>query len=555
MKTKIPHLLLGSPIGLLMLNAILLTSSANADSIVDLVRINVPVSCTLSSSINVGDEHRASITNGVYKTEIGTTNLTITCNDNSGFSLYAVGFTDDIQGKNVLSSSNLNPSNSIITGTAESGDISNWAMKVSTDSNVAYNVSIENGFDNYSSVPFRYTKVATRHTGTDVGQSAVGSNLTTTYAAYINKTQPADSYAGQVKYTLVHPYSLDPPQDYETESGYIGYYPNATSYVGNMERQRIQNTDTSATLKAPGYIREGYGFAGWNTAYDYSGVYYGPNETISFDSGEFTDDNKGLSLYAVWAKSEGSIQNWSGCPSLQIGDVVALTDDRDGNTYAIAKLADNQCWIVENMRLSDAVDPQTMSVGSDSLGDGFTVLPLSSNNWATSSTLAQFNDNNITNGNNYSYGGYYSWPAAVASSARYVSGTETTDTSVCPSGWRLPTGGQAITGSKNDFYILIKTLTNEEPNRGQNGGHGYYEGFDYSNSIRKYPNNFVYSGYWDSGSNTATSRDISGFLWTATTYGNGNNAYYFYLNQTRVRPGNDYIDKYYGNSFRCISSN
>ena len=531
---------------------ILSSHGATADSTVDSIKVTVPVSCTMSSSISAGNSHQAEIANGIYKAQIGTTNIRIVCNDYTGFSLYAVGFTDDIQGKTVLSSS-LSPSYDIITGTADSGDTSNWAMKIDTDSSATYAVSIENGFNNYSLVPSRYTKIATRNTETDAGQTAVGVNLTTTYAAYINNTQPAGSYIGQVKYILVHPYDLDPPQEYETEPGYIGYYSNATSYVGNMERQPIRYTDVSATLKAPNYIREGYGFAGWNTAYDYSGTFYGPNETITFDAGQYTDGDKGLSLYAVWVKTKGTMQNWQSCSTLPQNAITALTDSRDNNTYAVAKLADNQCWIIENMRLDDTVDSQTMSAGSDSLGYGFTTLPLSSNNWVSDNTLAQFNDSNLTNDNNYSYGGYYSWPAAVASSASYVSGTETTDTSICPLGWRLPTGGMAITGSDNDFYILIKTLTNEEPNRGQTG-HGYYEGFDYSNSIRKYPNNFVYSGYWDSGNNTATSRDTSGFLWTATTYGNGINAYYFYLSQTRVRPGDDYIGKYHGNSFRCISS-
>ena len=41
--------------------------------------------------------------------------------------------------------------------------------------------------------------------------STGGVKLTTTYAAYISKTQPADTYSGQVIYTLVHPSDHDAP--------------------------------------------------------------------------------------------------------------------------------------------------------------------------------------------------------------------------------------------------------------------------------------------------------------------------------------------------------
>ena len=56
-------------------------------------------------------------------------------------------------------------------------------------------------------VPNEYTKVAHKNSGTDMTATTGGVKLTTTYAAYISKTQPADTYSGQVIYTLVHPSS------------------------------------------------------------------------------------------------------------------------------------------------------------------------------------------------------------------------------------------------------------------------------------------------------------------------------------------------------------
>ena len=551
MKTKILYLLLGSPIGLLMLNAILLTSSANADSIVDSVRINVPVACTLSSSINVGDEHRANIANGVYESEIGITNLKIVCNDYEGFSLYAIGFTDNIYGRTVLSS-DYDSSYDIATGTAESGDQSNWAMRINTETDALYDLSIENGFNNYSSIPSRYTKIATRNASTDTGPLAVGSNLMTSYAVYINKTQPTGNYIGQVKYTLVHPYNMEPLQEYETDSGYIGYYPNSTSYIGNMEQQAIRQDDTSAVLKAPSYVRKGYGFAGWNTAFDYTGDYYGPNETISFEPGQYVNGEKGLSLYAVWVKSEGEIQDWSGCPTLSIGEVTALTDKRDNNTYAVAKLADGKCWMIENQRINDNAIGGDFITNTDNVGENFNGIPANSNEWNDSNvTLPQFNNSNLSIGGISSYGGYYSWPTAIANLSSFAANNENATTSICPSGWNLPAGGQTTIVTGADYYNLIKSILNAEPNQNLSTGYGYYNGTNYSNLIRKYPNNFVYSGYWNISQ--SESNGENGYYWTSASNNSGN-AYYMYLSSEIIRPGNGYNTKNRGATIRCINS-
>lgn len=551
MKKNKQYILLSTLVSAPLVFGVMSSSRTSANSVVDSVSIKVPIACTLSGSISSGNEHNATISNGVYKTDIGTTNLKIVCNDNSGFSLYAVGFTDDIQGKTTMSSS-INSLYDIATGTAESGNASNWAMKISAESNALYDVSIENGFDNYSSVPSRFTKIAARSTGTDAGQLAFGANLTTTYAAYISKTQPSGSYIGQVKYTLVHPHNLDPPQEYETESGYIGYYPNATSYVGTMERQAIQQTDTMATLSAPKYSREGYGFAGWNDKYDYTGNYYGPNEDIVFEAGAYSGGNKGLSLYAIWIKSEGDIQNWSGCTSMQVGNVTALTDSRDGNTYAIAKLADEKCWTIENIRIGDSTTETPLASGSDSLGSGFSALPSSSNSWVTISTSPQFNSINLSEDATFSYGGYYSWPAVIASSSELTFNNQSANTSICPAGWHLPRGGQTTVNSTADYYILAKSIFGEEPNQNLSTGYGYYIGRQFSDLIRHYPNNFVYSGYWDGDS--PDSRGSSGFYWTSTANDSGN-AYYLYINDDIVRPGNGYNNKHRGSTFRCITNN
>ena len=217
-----------APLGLLGLTifsgAFLMSSYSYAtdDSTVDNVSINVPVSCTMSGTGM--NSHNANIVNGTYQADIGTTTLKAFCNDTNGFSIYAAGYTgDEIGGTNstklvgTSASSNATIDTGTNTGPVGGNDTSNWAIKLTAPSNPTptYPITITsdaNGpFSSYHLVPSSYTKVATRLSGTDIGQSAEGATLTTTYATYISKTQPADTYQGKVIYTLVHPYNHNAP--------------------------------------------------------------------------------------------------------------------------------------------------------------------------------------------------------------------------------------------------------------------------------------------------------------------------------------------------------
>ena len=207
--------------GIIVLSGTILMSSivnADNDSVVDEINITVPVSCSLSG---VGmNSHNTNIANGIYTADIGTTTLHAFCNDNEGFAIYAAGYTGNEVGatnSNRLVGTAASNNAVIDTGLNTSGDTSNWAMKLSVVSSPTptYPITIDSApnvsgganasFSDYHTVPNRYAKVAHRDSGTDIGQSAEGATLNTTYAAYISKTQPADTYSGQVIYTLVHP--------------------------------------------------------------------------------------------------------------------------------------------------------------------------------------------------------------------------------------------------------------------------------------------------------------------------------------------------------------
>ena len=573
-----------------------------ADDVIDDVAINIPVSCTMTGTGQ--NTHSANVTNGTYEDDIGTTTLKVLCNDSEGFSIYAIGFTgDQYTGADHTKLIGVANNQKISTGTATSGSTSNWAMKLETDSTATYALTLDNGFGSYSAVPDTYTKVAHKDSGTDIGTSAVGSTLTTTYASFIASNQVADTYSGKVKYTMVHPASETPLHPETTQAGQICYYPNGSNVEGSMGCQTVSTSATNATLLASNFSREGYGFAGWSKTFDYSDTtgYLGPQETITFTAGEYTGDNPGLSLYARWIKSVGSLQNWSDCSSLQSGAVTALTDQRDNETYAIAKLADGNCWMIENIRLENTGTDNTNGSLAQGYNASFAGLADPEAPWANDSTTAnslystdgstdktisgsnqdnrfpRYNNintpttatdrpsnptsnsatNSTTNASMYSYGNYYTWAAAIADTTNYTTNNQSvTSTSICPTGWHLPKGGNKSNEANNEFWALIVTGINggTNPANYDSSTQPYYtgtpEGSGASNALRAYPNNFVYSGYVNSGS--VYSRGSTGGYWSSTA-NSSPYAYSMSFDSSYVGPGTSYGSKNLGRSIRCLA--
>ena len=169
--------------------------------------VTLGTACNFSS--NVDNQHNATITNGVNSTDIGKTTLNVTCNDQGGYAVYAIGYTNDEYGNTSLKSS-ISDDYNISTGTSTSGNTSNWSMKLSTAPGTT-TATIENNYNNYHAVPDDYTKVATLNTITNPDTSTTGSSISTTYQTYISPTQPVGTYTGKVKYTLVHPSTAPKP--------------------------------------------------------------------------------------------------------------------------------------------------------------------------------------------------------------------------------------------------------------------------------------------------------------------------------------------------------
>ena len=156
---------------------------------------NTTASVTVSSSCalvaTVDSAHTAELTPGVFQDNIGKTTFTATCNDANGYDIYAVGYTNTEFGRNDMLGSNTG--RTIDTGTATSGESSNWGMKLTAVNN-SVAPTITTGYTANHAVPDDYTKVAS-YSGSTMTEMS-GSKFETTYAVYPASTQAPDTYVG-----------------------------------------------------------------------------------------------------------------------------------------------------------------------------------------------------------------------------------------------------------------------------------------------------------------------------------------------------------------------
>ena len=639
MRVNIRSSMILSLMGFTALSFLVLSSSSALahSSTVSTASITIDESCTMFGTTNTA--HTADLVNGTYSgtnypNGIGQTTLKVFCNDSNGFAIYAIGYTNDEYGNNKLhwsgATSTSDITNDINTGIYSSGaTTSSWSMKLSAvagtyaatiDDGVSANNNSTDNFTNWHIVPTEYKRVAYRTSGTDLNtnNNGTGSSITTTYDAYVSATQPAGTYVGQVKYTLVHPNKsdqsnkpLNPLTSTDCPAGYVCYAPNSGDIEGSMAsiseetittsdkagRVNLGTSATTADLIAPNYKRSGYGFAGWSTDFEAtsSSTIYGPNETITVDLSA-----SGLALYPVWIAKEPNVTmqtfnstNYSAYTSAPNGTVIALEDERDHDVYAVAKLADGKWWMIENLRLDNTATLTTtnthnplhdtnniVTLKTDYANNTIaTHLAASNSTWCTSGNAACY-DQTMLNTNNtrisdssftanyywdgatykwYSYGNYYNWYSATAGNGTYSFSNQNDSVAgdLCPAGWRLPKGGQITVNTTADYYVLVKTLMNgAEPNHTVGGYNSYTTEDDTdlgtiaSETLRTYPNNFLYSGSWYN--TNANYRNSFGFYWASSTASN-HNASSLFLNFLVVRPGVYNSNKHYGYSVRCVA--
>ena len=516
-------------------------SSATTNLASDNFTLSIPISCTLTASIKAGEEHSISMVSGQYKADIGKTTMDTTCNDPNGFVVYAIGSSNNEEGNNKLKAFTLSDTYDIASGTAESGDTSNWAMKLTPIPNGDFTPIIDNNYTQYSIVPNTWTKIAHKNPGTtDITKK---TSFTTTYAVYLESTQPAGTYRGQVKYVMFHPSTAAEPTD---------TIEHAFTLAG---KSKVQVTDP-----------------------------------ITGQSGSFY-------------KMQDMTTNI--CESTTLVDeqnTLQLVDIRDNKLYWVTKLRDGHCWMTQNLDLD--LSPSTTLTSNDTdLNDNsmagaygkdyaydvtnniISWTPQNTTkhsatgagtNWANSNNVAYSLDpgewywdgddstpdcnylnasagcthftQDRTNANRHlSVGNYYNWSAAIASddsssltNSTYGSASDPDATnrnpqnSICPKGWRLPTISYKgnVVNSTSEFARV----------------NGLY------NNVTK----LIGSPLWfvRSGAIYANRLDASGYnaLYWSSTVSNANFAYYLLANSTFVSSDTNYgYSRDRGETVRCLA--
>ena len=215
-----------------------------------------------------------------------------------------------------------------------------------------------------------------------------------------------------------------------------------------------------------------------------------------------------------------------GLPLSQCTDVAQLVyDSRDGEGYYVQRLADGNCWMLDNLRL-DLLNPNILSnlSPSNTNADEASLTSLRSGNsnagaqYATSgittwsgsnadksipSINVAYDDDIVTN---YGHGSgrvgiFYNYCAATAGSNCYSGDPSvyTVDYSVCPAGWSMPSGG--ANGDYNNLYNQYTGTTTEK------------------NDNFKQETSVSLSGQVSWNSTTISDSDTQARLWTSTLYG------------------------------------
>ena len=463
MKNSATHIIIGMPIIITAFaGAILASNYVSADDVVDEINVTVPVSCSLSGTgMNT---HNANISNGTYQANIGTTTLHAFCNDSNGFAIYAAGYTGDEIGatnsnKLVGAATNTTIETGLATTTGNP-DISNWAMKLAitqdsgdTAGTNAYTIDSapntsggsDATFSQYHVVPNEYTKVAHKNSATDMTANTGGVKLTTTYAAYISKTQPADTYTGQVIYTLVHPASASAP---------IACNPSGTTISTVRCMQDITSTNKSAVLAS---MTEGtqYALKDKRDGKEYKiakladgKVWMTQNLDLDLDSSRtYTNEDTDLG----WNTQTNTYQTASWIPSRSTYATATnnIHEWCQGGTYNAQYGYCTQNNTLESYDPGDLYWNTTASDYSDwnayySSCDYSTSTPSCDESLNPLSTYTS-----STGTQQYHLGNYYNWAAAIASNDASIYGYSTGDTdmpfinletnqSICPAGWTLP---------------------------------------------------------------------------------------------------------------------
>ena len=412
------------------------------------VTVNVNTACTASG----GGTYSAKAVPGNTVTIAGSTFSTV-CNDSEGYSIYAVGYGgesyDAPTNTQMIGTGSIG---NIVTGTAKSGNTSNWAMQVTPTSGSA--PTITNGFDsaNFHVVPEDYAQVA-KYTSTTASPTATGARIDAKYQVYVISTQAIGTYIGKVKYIMVHPNDAPAPSTATT-------FDQAFADAGKTKQGNYYKMQdgTASICEA---VTEG-------------------------QVGQLIDprDNE---VYYVGKLKDGKC--WM-LDNLRLGD---------SSTISLTPADTN---IASNYTL-----PASGTANFNS-STGYTTAAVNADYKNTTTTSYGAGSGKI--------GNYYTYCSASAGTYCYAEGSGTGNAryDICPAGWRMPKGGdsgeyQALYTSYSISATDLKIALSTPLSGVFTNGLAYYQGGDgHFWSSTMYDGSYMYKLRVDSGSGAYPTGDM-----------------------------------------------
>lgn len=223
--------------------------------------------------------------------------------------------------------------------------------------------------------------------------------------------------------------------------------------------------------------------------------------------------------------------------------VIQLTDSRGGTpqTYEVAKLADDNCWMLNNLKLGSTSGAITLTPADSNVASTFTLPQVTTSGAADPDNPRAYGPvPGDTGSGATNYGYLYNWSAATAGESRTTMPAESGNAShsICPASWRLPNGGCP----SSDFGQLDVAF----------GGTGAYASGSQSTANWQPSGPFrgSFSGYWADG---FLVQGDAGYLWSASARpGYPNYAFSARFVPSSVYPGDGGNARYSGVGVRCL---
>ncbi len=208
----------------------------------------------------------------------------------------------------------------------------------------------------------------------------------------------------------------------------------------------------------------------------------------------------------------------------------------------IAKLADGNCWMLDNLKRGSTSGTITLTPSDSNVASNFTLPQVTtggSQEYDTPRVYGPVPGDSGSDATNYGY--LYNWSAATAGETHTSITSGNAAHSICAAGWRLPTGSTANSGFGQLDQAFGGTGTSAwsgQPNIAQWQPAGAFSG--------------TYSGLWNGGFHI---QGDWGHMWSATAYPDwSDNAFYAFFGPTGVSAGNNYGDRSVEIGVRCLLS-